>query len=119
MPAVTKSPGVRSSPRRRGGFWDGNWFTFALMLPFILLFVARVPLGISDAFLMGDRRDAEYNLWMMAALLLGSATFVVHTFVQPLMRGYGSGWVPPKLLFLAACWGIVIAVTAFMTAFHS
>ena len=77
--ALPKAPGVRQSARRRGGFWDGNWISFTLMLPFILLFVARVPLGISDAFLMGDRGDADYNLCMMLALLLGSAAFLVHT----------------------------------------
>jgi hypothetical protein len=34
-------------------------------------------------------------------------------------KGYGWGWVPPKLIFLAACWGIFIAVGAFVTAFQS
>jgi hypothetical protein len=88
------------------------------MLPFIVLCVAKVPLGISDAFLMGDRRDADYNLCMMAALLLGSVAFLVHTLALPVMRGYGWGWVPPKIVFLAACWGIVMAVSAFVTAFQ-
>jgi hypothetical protein len=34
-------------------------------------------------------------------------------------KGYGWGWVPPKLIFLAACWVIFIAVEAFVTAFQS
>ena len=88
------------------------------MLPFILLFVARVPLGISDAFLMGDRGDADYNLCMMLALLLGSAAFLVHTLALPLSKGYGWGWIPPKLIFLAGRRGILMAVAAFMTAFQ-
>jgi hypothetical protein len=109
------SPGVRLSDRRRGGLWDGNWISFTLLLPFILIFVARVPLGISDAFLMGDRRDADYNLCMILALLLGSVVFLVHTLALPLIKGYGWGWVPPKLIFFAACWGIFIAVELLMT----
>jgi hypothetical protein len=114
-----KSPRVRSSARRRGGFWDGNWISFTLMVPFIALCVARVPLGISDAFLMGDRRDADYNVCMMLALLLGSVAFLVHTFALPSDRGYGWGWVPPKIIFLAACWAIFVAVEAFVTRFQS
>ncbi len=115
-PQSAKSPGVRQSARRRGGFWDGNWISFTLMLPFFLMFVARVPLGISDAFLMGDRSDAVYNLCMLLAFFLGSAAFLVHTLALPLSKGYGWGWVPPKLIFLAGCWGILMAVAAFMTA---
>jgi hypothetical protein len=117
-PPSAQSPGVRRSKRRRGGLWDGNWISFTLLLPFICLFVARVPLGISDAFMMGDRRDADYNLCMILALLLGSVAFFVHTLALPLIKGYGWGWVPPKLIFLAACWGIFIAVAAFMAAFQ-
>jgi hypothetical protein len=110
---------VRPSNRHRGGLWDGNWFSFALLLPFVLLWVARVPLGISDAFLMGDRRDAAYNLCMILALLLGSVAFLVHMLALPLIKGYGWGWVPAKLIFLAACWGMFMAVEAFVTAFQS
>jgi hypothetical protein len=55
---------------------------------------------------------------MILALLLGSVAFLVHTLALPLIKGYGWGWVPPKLIFLAACWGILIAVAAFMTAFQ-
>jgi hypothetical protein len=109
---------VWPNARRRGGFWDGNWISFAMMLPFILLFVARVPLGISDAFLMGDRGDATYNLCMMLALLLGSLAFLVHTLALPLDKGYGWRWVPPKLIFLGACWGIFIVVELFVTRFQ-
>ena len=78
------------------GFWDGNWITFAMMLPYTILFVVHEALGISDAALGGDRRDAEYNLWMMLALLLGSLCFLVHTFVLPLVKGGGWGWVAAK-----------------------
>jgi hypothetical protein len=117
-PPSAKSTRVRPSSRRRGGFWDGNWISFTLMLPFILLLVARVPLGISDAFLMGDRRDADYNLCMMLALLLGNVAFLAHTLALPSIRGYGWGWVPPKQIFLAACWGIYMAVELLTTEFQ-
>jgi hypothetical protein len=115
-PPSTKSPAVRLSDRRRGGLWDGNWITFALLLPFISLLIARVPLGVSDAFLMGDRWDANYNLCMMLALLLGSLAFLVHTLALPLYKGYGWRWVAPKLIILAAWWGIFFGVLALMTA---
>ena len=76
-----------------------------MMLPFCIMFVVYEALGISDAFLMGDQSDAEYNLWWMLALVLGSLCFVVHTFLLPLVKGGGWEWVVPKLLFLGAFWG--------------
>ena len=79
-----------------------------MMLPYSIMFVVHEALGISDAALGGDRRDAEYNLWMMLALLLGSLCFLVHTFVLPLVKGGGWGWVAPKILFLGACWGALV-----------
>ena len=86
-------------------------------LPFILLLVARVPLGISDAFLMGDRSDADYNLWTILSFVFGSLAFVVHTLVLPSIKGYGWGWVPAKLAFIGACWVILMAFATFMAAF--
>ncbi len=100
--------GIRPRKAPGAGFWDGNWITFAMMLPYTILFVVHEALGISDAALGGDRRDAEYNLWMMLALLLGSLCFLVHTFVLPLVKGGGWGWVAPKILFLGACWGALV-----------
>jgi hypothetical protein len=114
-PPSAKLPAVRPGGKRRGGFWDGNWISFTLLLPFILLCVAKVPLGVADAFLMGDQRDATYNLCMMLALFLGSVAFLVHALALPLIKGYGWGWIPAKLIFLAACWGFVIAVATLMT----
>jgi hypothetical protein len=114
---LPESPGAKPSARRHGGFWDGNWFSFIFMLPFILLLVARVPLGISDAFLMGDRSDADYNLWTILSLVFGSLAFVVHTLALPSIKGYGWEWVPAKLAFIGACWMILMAFATFMAAF--
>ncbi len=60
----------------------------------------------------------ELYLCVMLALLLGSVAFLVHTLPLPLIKGYGWGWVPPKFIFLAACWGIFIAVEALVTTLH-
>ena len=38
---LDKLPGIRPSNRHRGGFWDGNWISFALLSPFLLLLGAR------------------------------------------------------------------------------
>ena len=67
---------------------------------------------------MGDRWDAGYNLCMMLALPLGSVAFLVHTFALPFDRGYGWRWVPPKIIFLAACWAIFVAVEVFVARFQ-
>jgi hypothetical protein len=85
---------------RSNGFRDDNWITFTFMLPFVIMRVAHSVLGISDAFLMGDRADANYNLWMALALMLGSLAFFVQTFALPSVRGQSWGWVVPKIIFL-------------------
>jgi hypothetical protein len=104
---------IRAGKTSGAGFWDGDWVTFAIMLPYWILLVVHEALGISDAFLMGDRSDADYNLWMMLALLLGSLGFLVHTFALPIVKGRGWRWVPPKLLFLGASWGAYFAAISF------
>jgi hypothetical protein len=109
---------IGPSKRRRGGFWDGNWITFSFVLPFFLMNLARVPLGISDAFLMGDRGDATYNLCMGLGLFFGSMAFLAHTFVLPIIKGYGWGWIAPKLMFLAAVWCSVFVVSWLLNNLH-
>jgi len=101
------------SKSHNAGFCDGHWISFTFLLPFIVMLVMHDFLGMSDAFLMGDRSDALYNLCMLLALPLGSLAFIVHTFALPLVRGRGWGWVPPKLIFLGAYWGVVFAVMIF------
>jgi hypothetical protein len=117
-PCGTKPPpladvldGVGPSKRHQGGFWGGNWISFVLLLPALVMNLARVPLGISDAFLMGDRSDADYNLLMGLALFLGSFACLLHSFVLPLVKGYGWGWVVPKLIFLGAVWYSMFVVS--------
>jgi hypothetical protein len=112
LPALDHSPlKLRTLKRPRGGFWDGNWISFAFVLPFLLMNLARVPLGISDAFFGGDRGDAEYNIYMMLGIFFGSVAFLVHTFALPIVKGYGWGWVVPKLIFLGAVWYSVFVVS--------
>jgi hypothetical protein len=104
--------GVGPSKRHRGGFWSSNWISFALLLPALMMNLARVPLGFSDAALMGDRSDAEYNLFfMMPAFFLGSLACLVHSLVLPAVKGHGWGWVVPKLIFLGAVWYSLFVVS--------
>ena len=100
---------VRPSKTSGAGFWDGNWITFTFLLPFVIMRVAREPLGISNAFLMRDPSDGLYNLCMLLTLALGNLAFLVHTFTLPAAKGQGWGWVAPKLLFLGAFWGAIFA----------
>jgi hypothetical protein len=79
------------------------------MLPYIIMLVEKCNLGISDAFLGGDRGDAAYNLEMVGALLLGSVGFLAHAIGLPAVKGRGWRWVAPKCIFLAVCWAIGIA----------
>jgi hypothetical protein len=57
---------------RFGGFRDGHWVGFLFLVPFVVMFVLHEPLGMTDAFLMGDRVSADYNLMTFASLFLGS-----------------------------------------------
>jgi hypothetical protein len=95
---------VGPSKRRRGGFWGSNWLSFALLLPALVMNLARVPLGISDAFLVGPDSDTIYNLCMFLAFFLGGLACLAHTLVLPLIKGHGWGWVVPKLIFVGAVW---------------
>jgi hypothetical protein len=58
------------------------------------------PLGMTDAFLMGDRLSADYNLKTLAALILGSVAFVAYAFGLPIVKGRRWRWVPPKIIHL-------------------
>jgi hypothetical protein len=95
------------------GFWAGDWITFAFLLLFGILSVAGKYLGVSNALLVGDRRDGLYNLCMVLSLFIGSFAFVVHTFALPSLRGQGWGWVVPKLIFFGIFWGVVLAAIRF------
>jgi hypothetical protein len=77
------------------------------------------PLGITDAFLMGDRLSADYNLMTLAALTLGSVAFVVYGFALPIVKGGGWRWLPPKIIFLVLFWGAVMLAISCMSLLHS
>ena len=97
--------GVGPSKRHPGRFWSSNWISFAVLFPALIMNLARVPLGISDAALMGDRFDAEYNLFFMCpALFVGSFACLFHSLALPATKGHGWGWVVLKLMFLGAVW---------------
>ncbi len=105
--------GVGPSKQHGGRFWSSNWISFALLLPALIMNLARVPLGISDAALMGDRSDAVYNLFfMMPALFLGSIACLIHSFLLPTIKGHGWGWIVPKLIFLGVVWYSMFVVSA-------
>jgi hypothetical protein len=99
-------------------FWDGHWIGFLFLLPAIVMLVLHAPLGMTDAFLMGDMVSADYNLKTLAAVILGSVAFVVYAFALPAVRGRGWRWVLPKLVFLVCFWGAVIIAISFLSRLH-
>ncbi len=70
------------------------------------MFVLHDPLGMTDAFLMGDRVSANYNLLTFAALFLGSLAFVIYALALPIVKGRGWRWVMPEIIFLVVFWGL-------------
>ena len=100
-------------------FWDdGHWIGYLFLLPAVVMLVLHEPLGMTDAFLMGDRVSADYNLMMLAALILGSVAFVVYAFALPSVKGRGWSWVPPKIIHLVCFWGVVMLVINCMSLLH-
>jgi hypothetical protein len=100
-------------------FAEGHWIGFLFLLPVVVMLTLHEPLGMTDAFLMGDRVSANYNLMTFASLFLGSAVFVVYAFALPLVKGGGWRWVPPKIIFLVVFWGIVMLAISWMSALRS
>ena len=103
---------------RSGGFWDGHWIGFLFLVPFVVVFVLHDPLGMTDAFLMGDRVSANYNLLTFAALFLGSLAFVIYALALPIVKGRGWRWVMPEIIFLVVFWGVAILVMSYMSVLH-
>ena len=100
-------------------FWyDGHWIGYLFLLPAVVMLVLHEPLGMTDAFFMGDRVSADYNLMMLAALILGSVAFVVSAFALPIVKGRGWRWVPPKIIHLVCFWGAVLLVISCMSLLH-
>jgi hypothetical protein len=103
---------------RSGGFRDGHWVGFLFLVPFVVMFVLHEPLGMTDAFLMGDQGSANYNLMTFATLFLGSSAFVIYAFALPIAKGRGWRWVMPKIIFLVVLWGVAILVMRFTSLLH-
>jgi hypothetical protein len=99
-------------------FWDGHWIGYLFLLPAVVMLVLHEPLGMTDAFLMGDRVSADRNLMTLAALILGSVAFVVYAFALPIVKGRGWRWVPPKIIHLVCFWGAVMLVISCMSLLH-
>ncbi len=119
LPPLGHAPEWAESIKTRGGgFWDGHWIGFPFLLPFVVMFVLHEPLGMTDAFLMGDRVSAEYNLITMAALFFGSLAFVVCAFALPIMKGRGWRWVPLKIIFLLCFWAVFILAMTYLSLLH-
>ncbi len=76
------------------------------------------PAGMTDAFLMGDRVSANYNLLTFAALFLGSLAFVIYALALPIVKGRGWRWVMPEIIFLVVFWGVAILVMSYMSVLH-
>jgi hypothetical protein len=79
------------------------------------MLVLHEPLGMTDAFLIGDQVSADYNLMTLGALILGSVAFVVYAFALPIVKGRGWRWVPPKIMHLVCFWGAVTLVISCMS----
>jgi hypothetical protein len=99
-------------------FWHDHWIGYLCLLPAVVMLVLHESLGITDAFLMGDRVSADYNLMTFAALILGSMAFVVYVFALPIVKGRGWEWVPPKIIHLVFFWGAVMLVISCMSFLH-
>jgi len=99
-------------------FWDVHWIGYLFLLPAVVMLVLHEPLRMTDAFLMGDRVSADYNLMTLAALILGSVAFVVYAFAVPIVKGRGWEWVPPKIIHLVFFWGAVMLVRSCMSLLH-
>jgi hypothetical protein len=100
------------------GFWDGHWIGYLFLLPAVVMLVLHKPLGMTTAFLMGDRVSVDYNLMTLAALILGSVAFVFYAFALPIVKGGGRRWVPPKIVHLVCIWGAVMLVISCMSILH-
>jgi hypothetical protein len=105
-------------PTQTREFGDGHWIGFLFLLPVVVMLVLHEPLGMTDAFLMGDQVSADYNLMTLAALILGSVAFVVYAFALPMVKGRGWRWVPPKIIFLVFFWGTVMLAISCMSLLH-
>jgi hypothetical protein len=99
-------------------FWRDHWIGYLFLLPAVAALVLHEPLGMTDAFLMGDRVSAGYNLMTLAALVLGSVGFVAYAFALPIVKGRGWRWVPPKIIHLACFWGAVMIAISCMRFLH-
>jgi len=107
-----------SRPIKAREFWDAHWIGFLFLLPGVVMLVLHEPLGMTDAFLMGDQVSADYNLMTLAALILGGLAFVIYAFALPIVKGRGWRWVPPKIIFLVFFWGAVILAMSCMSLLH-
>ena len=105
-------------PPRAREFWDGHWLGFLFLMPFVVMFLLHEPLGMTDAFLMGDRVSANYNVLTFASLFFGSLAYVIYAFTLPIVKGRGWSWVMPKIIFLVAFWGVAILVMSYMSLLH-
>jgi hypothetical protein len=101
------------TPRR-----DYHWVGFLFLLPGVVMLALHEPLGMTDAFQMGDQVSANYNLTTLAVLILGSLAFVIYAFAVPIVKGRGWRWVPLKLVFLIFFWGAVMLAIGFMSLLH-
>jgi len=104
-----------SRPIKTREFWYAHWIGFLFLLPVVVMLVLHEPLGMTDAFLMGDRVSSDYNLMTLAALIFGSSAFVIYAFALPIVKGRGWRWVPPKIIFLAFFWRAVILAMSCMS----
>ena len=100
-------------------FWHGHWIGYLFLLPAFAMLVLHEPLGMTDAFLMGDSVSADYNLMTVAALILGSVAFVVYAFALPIVKGRGWEWVPPKIIHLVFFWGAVMLAITSISLLHA
>jgi hypothetical protein len=100
-------------------FWKAHWIGYLFLLPAVVMLALHELLGMTDAFLMGDRVSPEHDLTTLAALNLGSVAFVIYAFALPIVKGQGWRWVPPKIVHLVCFWGAFMLVISCMSRLHS
>lgn len=85
---------------------QSHTFGFVCLVPAVIMLMVHHELGLTDAFLMGDRKSANYNLVMMAVFFAGIAACVLHTCY---LANRGGKWVLLKAILLVLYWAGFLA----------
>jgi hypothetical protein len=80
---------------------QSHYFGFVFLVPAILMLWIHQQLGLTDAFLMGDRKSANYNLVMVVVFLAGVSACFLHACY---LANRSGRWFVLKLVLLGLYW---------------